>query len=599
MPHPCVVCGRARMNPNNTEEDYNFFGFPVNDEPRCKKWLEFCCREELYKLTKKQLLQRIICSKHFLQSDFSFDRLKGCAVPTIYDPKQSLYNISCAVCGRFRKSPSDQNNDDEITFHHFPGEEFRCLDWLDFVGNISYYRLTRKEISYCYICSKHFRKNQFMPGYRNRLIDGAVPEIKDLDLQNIENKEQTPPDSPSLEMKLFSSCENDSENNSENLFSTAVLESKACAACGRLRDDPKNKTQKIKFHPFPAYEIGRCLKWCQFLEREDILTMSPNQIRKLVLCSQHFQEDQNFKDDLGSGPCDAIPTIKNYDNSDNKSIFATMKAKNSRISVSSKKPKIDQDSKPKPLGKKRGKYKKSITVNVPKIETKTDNRIFKLPISTVNNWKIMSNQFQPVTLTKNIVVNNTPNVNNLILPFTGDLSNLGPPITIDSLSSIPPGLLFKLSLPESNKEIKVQNDQHVKDESKIKSSLQQSNTVFSSDYVDNVPGGDIHDELLQFSENSNAMENNVVKFIQEVCTDDLKQDAQDIILDDDKDSEFINKLIKKKPKKMSKRCRKTLLPIENELGRFITRLKPHINRLPKTSKTKVKLAIVKKVYKLL
>lgn len=94
MPHPCVVCGRSRMNPNNREEDYMFFGFPVNDEPRCRKWLEFCCREDLYKLTKKQLLQRMVCSKHFQRKDFLndyLDRLNATAVPSIYDRSQAKF----------------------------------------------------------------------------------------------------------------------------------------------------------------------------------------------------------------------------------------------------------------------------------------------------------------------------------------------------------------------------------------------------------------------------------------------------------------------------------------------------------------------------
>lgn len=143
MPHPCVVCGRSRMNPNNRDEDYYFFGFPVNDEIRCKRWLEFCCREDLYKLTKKQLLQRMVCSKHFDPAkDFLneyLDRLNCTAVPCLYDPKQSLYQICCVLCKKSRKDPPSAKHDG-VTYHHFPGEELRCLEWLDFVGVESYYR---------------------------------------------------------------------------------------------------------------------------------------------------------------------------------------------------------------------------------------------------------------------------------------------------------------------------------------------------------------------------------------------------------------------------------------------------------------------------
>lgn len=229
MPHPCVVCGRSRMNPNNREEEYMFFGFPVNDEARCGKWLEFCCREDLYKLTKKQLLQRMVCSKHFDKKDFLndyYDRLNCNAVPTVYDPKQSLYNITCVLCGNFRKDPPEEDFE-EVTFHHFPGEEFRCLEWLDFVGVDSYYRLTRKEILFCYICSKHFDSSQFMDGYKNRLTDNAVPNIR---FSNHEGEE-------TFIMELISEKEVKVSEKTKKLdpLPAVVLESQACAACGRSR----------------------------------------------------------------------------------------------------------------------------------------------------------------------------------------------------------------------------------------------------------------------------------------------------------------------------------------------------------------------------
>lgn len=459
MPHPCVVCGRSRMNPNNREEEYMFFGFPVNDEARCCRWLEFCGREDLYKLTKKQLLQRMVCSKHFQPQDFLneyLDRLNSTAVPSVYDPKQSLYNITCVLCGKTRRDPPTADYDG-TTFHHFPGEEFRCLKWLDFVGVDSYYRLTRKEILFCYICSKHFDRSQFVLGFKGRLMENAVPNIHDPDQLN---ETESSIIELQAEPKLFSPS--DKSKKLEPL-PIKVLESQACAACGRLRSDPKNKIERYKFHPFPAYEIGRCLRWCQFLGREDLLKMSPNQIRKLVLCSKHFQTGQNFHK---IGPCDAVPTIKdisesenimeqNEDDQDLGEDPSKILKRCSRPLVSSKKPKID--NKPAPLAKKRGKSRRPTSINIPRpTPSNLESQVIKkLPLPSTTNWKIqLGDQLQPITI-NNIssnVVNNQANIKKIIVPFTGDISTLGAPIPVHSLSSIPPGLLIKINLPEQEQQ---------------------------------------------------------------------------------------------------------------------------------------------------
>ena len=469
MPHPCVVCGRSRMNPNNREEEYMFFGFPVNYDTRCKKWLEFCCREDLYKLTKKQLLQRMVCSKHFEAKDFLNeyqDRLNVAAVPSIYDPKQSLYNITCVLCSRSRRDPPPVDYDG-TTFHHFPGEEFRCLKWLDFVGIDSYFRLTRKEILFCYICSNHFDKSQFVPGYKGRLVDNAVPNIRFPDNLNDTQSTLTQIEWAS-EPKLFHSPE---KTKRYEPLTSAVLESQACAACGRSRSDPRNKIDRYKFHPFPAYEIGRCLRWCQFLGREDLLKMSPNQIRKLVLCSKHFLTGQSFHK---VGPCDAVPTIKeitdqNYNDEIEQQLLemtredindpqsptkVTKRQFLQRPLVSSKKPKVE--NKPAPLAKKRGRSKRSTSINIPKIDNiNIENRVRKLPLPPAN-WKIQigNNQFQPLTLANANNANTiTADGKKVILPFTGNISNLGAPIPVNSLSSMPPGFLIKINLPEQGKKI--------------------------------------------------------------------------------------------------------------------------------------------------
>ncbi|NP_001135968.1 THAP domain containing protein [Nasonia vitripennis] len=601
MPHPCVVCGRSRMNPNNRVEEYIFFGFPVNDEPRCKKWLEFCCREELYKLSKKQLLQRMVCSKHFLFSDFVndfYDRLNSTAVPKLYDPKQSLYNISCVLCGRFRKDPPDAD-DDGATFHHFPGEEFRCLKWLDFVGVDSYYRLTRKEIMFCYICSKHFKKNQFVPGFNNRLIDDAVPSIKNPD-ENEDNENSSLVSEPTDDVELFNYCPK--EVSPINPLPIAVLESRACAACGRLRSDPKNKIQKFKFHPFPAYEIGRCLKWCKFLGREDILKMSPNQIRRLVLCSGHFQIGQNFN---GNGPCDAVPTIHEDNNgfevvivSEDTHLADGEENKVVRASVSSKKPKQDPLNKPAPLAKKRGKSKRPTCINIPKADPKVEGfTVKKLPIPTTSNWKLIANQFQPITVSNNLVT--TPEIKKVILPFTGDISKLGAPIPVNSLASIPPGLLIKINLPDQDKT-------SVKPVKKTKrKGMQQDQTEFikynfvksniktglvQNGFVESVPTNDPSEEI----EEVEGMET----FKEKMYVDNFEEKESDLVDEQSfyKEQEEDMIVEETQPKlKMSARCRRTLIPIQCELRRFLNKLKPHVKRLPKKSKAQVKLAIVNMV----
>lgn len=477
MPHPCVVCGRSRMNPNNREEEYMFFGFPVNDEPRCRYWLEFCGREDLYKLTKKQLLQRMVCSKHFQSQDFLneyLDRLNSTAVPSVYDPKQSLYNITCVLCGRTRRDPPTADYDG-TTFHHFPGEEFRCLKWLDFVGVDSYYRLTRKEILFCYICSKHFDRSQFVPGFKGRLMENAVPKFRDAD--HVDQSGPSTVYDSQVESKLFSFPDKCKKLES---LPTEVLESQACAACGRLRSDPKNKVEHYKFHPFPAYEIGRCLRWCQFLGREDLLKMSPNQIRKLVLCSKHFQTKQSFHK---IGPCDAVPTIKDISESENvseqnendhylgKDPSKVFKRPVSRPLVSSKKPKID--NKPAPLAKKRGKSRRPTSINIPRLNpNNTENQIKKLPLPPTTNWKIqLGDQFQPITI-NNVASNNVANnlqgsIKKIIVPFSGDISTLGAPIPVHSLSSIPPGLLIKINLPEQEQQ-NFQKASRIRKQSKMK-----------------------------------------------------------------------------------------------------------------------------------
>ncbi|CAK9807622.1 hypothetical protein ANTQUA_LOCUS5269 [Anthophora quadrimaculata] len=638
MPHPCVVCGRSRMNPNNREEEYMFFGFPVNDEARCRKWLEFCCREDLYKLTKKQLLQRMVCSKHFEQKDFLneyLDRLNCTAVPSIYDPKQSLYNITCVLCGRSRRDPPGLGYDG-ATFHHFPGEEFRCLKWLDFVGVDSYYRLTRKEILFCYICSKHFDRSQFMPGYKSRLVDNAVPNIRNPD--QLDGSEQYIMEYVS-ETKLYSSPE---KSKKLEPLPPTVLESQACAACGRSRSDPRNKIERYKFHPFPAYEIGRCLRWCQFLGREDLLKMSPNQIRKLVLCSKHFQTGQSFHK---VGPCDAVPTIKdvsqlNTVNSteqikDEQDILEESNCTNtpkgikkqgfSRPLVSSKKPKVD--NKPTPLAKKRGKSKRPTLINIPRPDPNNiENRVIrKLPLPPTSNWKIQfAEQFQPITIANNIIPNITNNIQGnikkVILPFAGDISNLGAPIPVHSLSSIPPGLLIKIDLPEQEQQKPVKiNKKYTR--AKLTHTPATSNEI---DPLLQMKNGQVSVTLPVMKQDKEETDKNIVEFLtippeeteDKMTAEELEVHEEVIlphaleVLDEEaanvKEDQFYQdfeevECISPKPQKSLKRkkisgtMRRTIFPIRSEVKYFLKKLAPHMHRLPKKARAQIKLSIVNMV----
>ncbi|XP_046416930.1 uncharacterized protein [Neodiprion pinetum] len=639
MPHPCVVCGRSRMNPNNRQEEYMFFGFPVNDETRCKKWLEFCCREDLYKLTKKQLLQRMVCSKHFEQRDFLnsyFDRLNCTAIPSIYDPKQSLYNITCVLCGRSRRDPPSSTYDG-VTFHHFPGEEFRCLKWLDFVGVDSYYRLTRKEILFCYICSKHFDRSQFLKGYRNRLVDHAVPNIRYPD-----EAEDSEPFLIDLapESKLF---HHPDRTRKLEALPQAVLESQACAACGRSRSDPRNKIDRYKFHPFPAYEIGRCLRWCQFLGREDLLKMSPNQIRKLVLCSKHFQSGQSFH---RVGPCDAVPTIRDihepntavnveddFEEAEEEecagSAKGTKKQSKIRPMVSSKKPKID--NKPAPLAKKRGKSKRPTQINIPRPDPNNiENRMIrKLPLPPNNNWKlIQAGTMQPITIANNIATS-VNECKKMILPFTGDITNLGTPIPVHSLSSMPPGLLIKINLPDQNKKpspsgrrkgvrkgnskkqksstittlnniqlvqctpLSVKNDQNQSgkeaDES-VEHTLADLLT-FSPEREETVDYEELGvQEEIVLSPGAETTEEQTFKFEQTDLKDDYYYEVEETT-----DTGCVQKPRVRQRRKLSSLARKTILPIKSEIGFFLRKFAPKMQRLPKKARAQLKLSIVNMV----
>lgn len=624
------------MNPNNREEEYMFFGFPVNDETRCRKWLEFCCREDLYKLTKKQLLQRMVCSKHFEQRDFLnlyFDRLNCTAVPSIYDPKQSLYNITCVLCNRSRHDPPSLDYDG-ATFHHFPGEEFRCLKWLDFVGVDSYYRLTRKEILFCYICSKHFDSSQFMKGYRGRLVDNAVPNIRYPD-----ENDETEPFIMELvpEPKLFNSLE---RSKKLEPLPQAVLESQACAACGRSRSDPQNKVDKYKFHPFPAYEIGRCLRWCQFLGREDLLKMSPNQIRKLVLCSKHFQSGQSFH---RVGPCDAVPTIRDVSepveiNSLLHTVFETVEEEDAakaakkqagpRPLVSSKKPKID--NKPAPLAKKRGKSKRPTLINIPRPDPNNiENRVIrKLPLPPNNNWKlIQAGTMQPIAIANNIQTS-TNDGKKVILPFTGEITNLGTPIPVHSLSSIPPGLLIKINLPEQGKkqnpngrgvkERKGQNSQAVTTLNNVqfvqctplsvkngqkqnrKESVVEEADENLAEFVSFSP---VEDETVKYEEELEVQEEVILPHeveagneeTEDMEGDNYKEEYYYEELEDPGTVYVEEKRRTRQRRKLSALARKTILPMKSEIGFFLRKIAPRMQRLPRKARAQLKLSIVNMV----
>lgn len=619
MPHPCVVCGRSRMNPNNREEEYMFFSFPVNDEERCRHWLEFCGREDLYKLSKKQLLQRMVCSKHFLPQDFLteyLDRLHSTAIPSVYDSTQSLYNITCILCNRSRHDPPGLDYDG-TTFHHFPGEEFRCLKWLDFVGVESYYRLTRKEILFCYICSKHFDRSQFVPGYKGRLTEDAVPNIRYPEQLDDSESIYVSGSPESAELKLFATPERCKK---PTFLPVEVLESQACAACGRLRSDPRNKLERYKFHPFPAYEIGRCLRWCQFLGREDLLSMSPNQIRKLVLCSRHFQTGQNFH----KSPCDAVPTIKDiskssvptvsvndeeeYINEDNKDTKETKRF--SRPFVSSKKPKME--NKPAPLAKKRGKSRRPTSINIPRPDlSSVENRIVrKLPLPSSTNWKIqLGDQVQSIAINSalpNVTTANsqTDGSKKVIMPITWDISNLGAPIPVNSLSSMPPGLLIKINLPDQKQQkeqkLTTAKKQKVIDKNVFNEQTWSKNNGETSVVSPRAKSSQNFMEFLPMTPEATEENFHIEDTqMQEVV---LSHPLKILSKREIKEEQFFEELEacntkKKKVKRntSSGTMRRTIFPITCEVSRFLTKLRPLMHRLPRRARAQMKLSIVNMV----
>lgn len=424
----------------------------------------------------------------------------------------------------------------------------------------------------------------------------------------------------------------------------AVLESQACAACGRLRSDPRNKIERYKFHPFPAYEIGRCLRWCQFLGREDILKMSPNQIRKLVLCSKHFQTGQSFH---RVGPCDAVPTIKDVSQldcvnstekiEDDQDILEESNCTNatkgikrqnfSRPLVSSKKPKVD--NKPTPLAKKRGKSKRPTLINIPRPDPNNiENRVIrKLPLPPTPSWKIQfTDQLQPITIanhiTSNIPSNIQGNIKKVILPFTGDISNLGAPIPVHSLSSIPPGLLIKIDLPEqeqqkSMKTIKKQtrtkmihapttsneidfrqqiwmkNGQTSVTIPIIKQSKEETDknlAEFLSTSLEETDGKVISEEL-------EVHEEVILPHSLEVLDEEAANVKEDTFYEDFEDVECLAPKQKRsmRRKKISGTMRRTIFPIRNEVKCFLRKLAPYMHRLPRKARAQMKLSIVNMV----
>lgn len=70
----------------------SFFGFPVKDNARSKKWLLNCGNIELFNLESEELRNRVICEKHFSSNNITVlpsgrKLLTRNAVPKHYDGK--------------------------------------------------------------------------------------------------------------------------------------------------------------------------------------------------------------------------------------------------------------------------------------------------------------------------------------------------------------------------------------------------------------------------------------------------------------------------------------------------------------------------------
>lgn len=76
-----------------------------------------------------------------------------------------------------------------------------------------------------------------------------------------------------------------------------------------------------------------------------------------------------------------------------------------------------------------------------------------------------------------------------------------------------------------------------------------------------------------------------------------ENDVQEVYV---KDEQFnIESQMCTRRKRTTSRTRRTIFPITCELRRFLRKLKPHMNKLPKKAKAQVKLCIVNKVIDLL
>lgn len=258
----------------------------------------------------------------------------------------------------------------------------------------------------------------------------------------------------------------------------------------------------------------------------------------------------------------------------------------------------------------------------------------KLPLPPTSNWKFQyTEQYQPITITNNIasnITNTIPgSIKKVILPFTGDLSSLGNPIPVHSLSSIPPGLLIKINLPEQEKQkpvktgrrqskknlqTKMKNGQVITTIPIIKEEEQTSDKNLIELLSDSPEPIASTYKTIELEEHDEDQEQD-----QQQDQDDQDQKHGEImlphdfeVLEDDEDAINIKEneyfedfeeveALPMKPQKRTRNRRKkltmrrTIFPIRSEVKYFLRKVAPHMHKLPTKARAQIKLSIVNMV----
>lgn len=258
-----------------------------------------------------------------------------------------------------------------------------------------------------------------------------------------------------------------------------------------------------------------------------------------------------------------------------------------------------------PLAKKRGRSKRPTLINIPQPDPNNiENRLVrKLPIPSSSNWKIVTNPYQPITIANNATTTTsnltTTEYKKVILPLTGGITNLGPPIPVHSLSSIPPGLLIKINLPEqqndgAKRKATVTTGKKTKGRRKAVKIREPLVTPMHQ-----VTTEESMSELITFSSRNTEYETERIEIDEEEYilgeTMEIIEPEETEVFVKQEEEQIITKARKRKRRKLTSNARKTIFPITSELKMFLRKVKPHVKKLPKKARAQIKLSIVNMV----